>query len=130
MTGCRQIRMLIVDDEAGFAEVLCKRLGRRGVCATWVGSGEEGVRLLRSEEFDAALLDLKLQGMDGIEILRVFKLMAPEMPILMLTGHGSREAMEACLRLGAEEYLSKPVEFEVLLDRVLRLVGANQRSES
>lgn len=120
-TADRDMRLLIVDDETGFAEVLCKRMRRRGVDATPAASGDEAVRLLRREEFDVAIVDLKLQGMSGIEILKVFRLMAPEMPVLMLTGHGSEEARDECIKLGAAGYLSKPVEFDRLLRKALEL---------
>ncbi|MBG0790027.1 MAG: response regulator [Desulfovibrionaceae bacterium] len=113
------VRLLIVDDEAGFTDVLCKRMARRGVNATSVSCGEDAVQVLRRAEFDVAIVDLKLQGMDGVEILKVFKLMAPEMPVIMLTGHGSDEAREACMKLGAEGYLSKPVDFELLFVKTL-----------
>lgn len=117
------VSVLLVDDEVGFTEVLCKRMAHRGVVATSVSSGEEGVLLLREKEFDVAIVDLKLEGMDGIEILRVFKLMAPEMPVLMLTGHGSEDARDSCLKLGADGYLSKPIDFERLLIKALHLGG-------
>lgn len=117
------VRLLIVDDEEGFAEVLSKRMARRGVDVASAASGEEAVKILRQREFDVAIVDLKLQGMDGIEILKVFKLMAPEMPVLMLTGHGSEEARTACMKLGAEGYLSKPIDFERLLVKTLRMGG-------
>jgi len=119
----KDIRVLLVDDEVGFTQVLCKRMAHRGVVATSVSSGEEGVRLLRDQEFDVAIVDLKLEGMDGIEILKVFKLMAPDMPVVMLTGHGSEEAHDACIKLGADSYLSKPVDFERLLIKTLHLGG-------
>lgn len=121
------VTLLIVDDEIGFAEVLCKRMARRGVKATPVSSGEEAVQELRRTEFDVAILDLKLGGMDGVEILKVFKLMAPDMPVIMLTGHGSEEARSACMKLGAEGYLSKPIDFERLLIKALHL-GAGRAS--
>ena len=121
------VTLLIVDDEIGFAEVLCKRMARRGVKATPVSSGEEAVQELRRTEFDVAIVDLKLEGMDGVEILKVFKLMAPDMPVIMLTGHGSEEARSACMKLGAEGYLSKPIDFERLLVKALHL-GAGRAS--
>jgi len=121
MTGNRKnIRLLIVDDEIGFADVLRKRMSRRGVQATPAASGEEAVRILRKDEFDVAIVDLKLEGMDGVAILKVFKLMAPDMPVIMLTGHGCEEARKECLKLGAEGYLSKPVDFDSLLAKTLR----------
>ncbi|BCS89748.1 response regulator [Pseudodesulfovibrio sediminis] len=124
MTDRTNVKLLVVDDETGFAEVLCKRMTRRGVHAMPVASGEEGVRLLRKHEFDVAIVDLKLQGMDGIEILKLCTILAPEMAVLMLTGHGSVEARNTCMKLGAASYLSKPVDFERLYLKVLMLGGA------
>jgi len=126
MTGQQKIRLLIVDDEIGFADVLRKRMARRGVNATPAASGEEAVQLLRGNDFDVAIVDLKLEGMDGIEILKVFKLMAPTMPVLMLTGHGSEEARDVALRNGADGYLSKPIDFERLLTRT-RIAGTGKQ---
>lgn len=119
-TEGRNVRLLIVDDETGFAEVLCKRMRRRGVDAASAASGDEAVQLLRRSEFDVAIVDLKLQGMNGIEILKVFRLMAPDMPVLMLTGHGSEDARNECIKLGAAGYLSKPVDFDRLLEKAIR----------
>ncbi|WP_319470504.1 response regulator [uncultured Pseudodesulfovibrio sp.] len=113
------IRLLIVDDEVGFADVLQKRMSRRGVVVETASSGEEAVRMLRGRDFDVAVVDLKLEGMDGIEILKVFKLLAPELPVLMLTGHGSETAAKACMELGASDYLSKPIDFDLLLTKVM-----------
>ena len=123
MDDTKTVRLLIVDDEVGFADVLRKRMARRGVDATPAASGEEAVRILREQEFDVAIVDLKLQGMDGVEILKVFKLMAPEMPVLMLTGHGSEDAREECMRQGADGYLSKPMDFDRLLVKTLHAAG-------
>lgn len=116
----RNIRLLIVDDEKGFTEVLAKRMTRRGIRTTTASSGEEAVRLLRGQDFDIAILDLKLEGMDGVEILKIFRLLDPELPVLMLTGHGSESAVKASMRLGAADYLSKPIDFEILVSKVLQ----------
>jgi len=120
MTSQRDVKLLIVDDEVGFADVLRKRMARRGVDATPASSGEEAVRILRNDEFDVAIVDLKLQGMDGVEILKVFRLMAPEMPVLMLTGHGCEDARSECIKNGAFGYLNKPIDFDRLLLKTLR----------
>ncbi|QJB57451.1 response regulator [Pseudodesulfovibrio sp. zrk46] len=124
MTTRTNIRLLIVDDEIGFADVLRKRMARRGVEATPASSGEEAFRILRGYEFDVAIVDLKLQGMDGVEILRVFRLMAPDMPVLMLTGHGCDDARRICMEYGASGYLHKPIEFDRLLERTLHAAEA------
>ena len=86
--GQNPIRLLLVDDEKGCVEVLSKRLAKRNIHTTQAFSGTEGIRLLRRSDFDVALLDLKLEDMDGIEILKIFKKMDPGMPVIMLTGHG------------------------------------------
>ncbi|WP_432734981.1 response regulator [Maridesulfovibrio sp. FT414] len=118
--GEKQIRLLMVDDEVGFAEVLRKRMGRRGILVETAYRGEDAVRMLREKQFDVAVLDLKLEGMDGIEILKVFRMLDPELPVLMLTGHGCEKAAAESIRLGAAEYLSKPVDFNLLLEKVRR----------
>lgn len=116
--GRKIINLLIVDDEAGFADVLAKRMSRRGICADTASSGEEAIRILREKHYDVAILDLKLEGMDGVEILKIFKLLAPEMPVVMLTGHGSEKAVVTSMKLGAADYLSKPIDFDLLVSRI------------
>lgn len=110
--------VLLVDDEEGFVEVMTKRLQRRNVNVTSVLSGKEGVRALRDRSFDIAVLDLKMEDMDGIEVLKIFKIMAPEMPVIILTGHGSEEAARDGLALGAADYLMKPCDLDELLEKI------------
>lgn len=121
--GDTDIRLLIVDDESGFTGVLAKRLSRRGFSVDTASSGEEAIPMLRQHQYDVAVLDLKLEGMDGEEILKVFKLMAPDMPVLMLTGHGSESALTLCMKLGASDYLSKPIELEQLIEKLRQTVN-------
>lgn len=120
------IRLLMVDDEVGFAEVLRKRMGKRGILVETAYCGEDAVRMLREKKFDVAVLDLKLEGMDGIEILKVFRMLDPELPVLMLTGHGCEKAAAESLRLGVAEYLSKPVDFELLLKKVQQVCSRKE----
>ena len=82
-------KVLLVDDEKGYVDVLARRLGRRGILVTTALSGTEGIRKLRDQRFHVAVVDLKMEDMEGIEVLRIFKKMEPEMPVIMLTGHGS-----------------------------------------
>ena len=74
------MRLLLVDDETGFTDVLAKRLAHRGVAASVAPSGAEGLRLLRENGFDAAVIDLKMPDMNGIEVLKAFKEMMPARP--------------------------------------------------
>lgn len=112
------IRLLLVDDEKGFVDVLSKRLAKRNILTTQAYSGTEGIRLLRRSDFDVALLDLKLEDMDGIEILKIFKKMDPRMPVIMLTGHGSEKASREGMRHGAFDYLTKPHELDELVAKL------------
>jgi len=113
-----RIRLLLVDDEAGYVDVLSKRMSKRDIDVTKALSGTEGVQALRRGEFDVAILDLKMEDMDGIEVLKIFKVMDPKMPVIMLTGHGSEKAAREGLELGAFDYLTKPCDLEDLIRKI------------
>lgn len=112
------IRLLLVDDEEGYVNVLSKRMSKRSIRVTTALSGSEGIQRLRKEEFDVAILDLKMEDMDGMEVLKIFKKMDPDMPVIMLTGHGSEKAAREGLELGAFDYLTKPCDLEDLMKKV------------
>lgn len=117
------VRLLLVDDEAGFIRVMQKRLSRRGYVVDTAGSGAEALRALRNAIYDAAVFDLKMDDMDGFELLRVVRRMAPEMAVIMLTGHGGAEEAREGMRLGAAGYLLKPCEMEELVCAIERALG-------
>ena len=113
-----QIRLLLVDDEEGYVNVLANRLGKRKINVTKSYSGSEAIQALRKQDFDVAVLDLKMEDMDGIEVLKVFKKMDPNMEVIMLTGHGSEKAAQEGIQFGAFDYLMKPCELEELLIKI------------
>ena len=113
------IRLLIVDDEKGYVDVLANRLKRRKIKVTKAYSGSEGIQLLRRKDFDVAVLDLKMEDMDGIEVLRIFKKMDPDLAVIMLTGHGSETAAQQGMLEGVFDYLTKPCELDQLLEKIL-----------
>ncbi len=112
------IRLLIVDDEVGFVNILAKRLSRRNMDVTSAYTGTEAIQTLRKQDFDVAVLDLKMEEMDGIEVLKIFKKMDPKMVVIMLTGHGSEQAAREGIEFGAFDYLTKPCELEELLAKI------------
>jgi DNA-binding NtrC family response regulator len=113
------IRLLLVDDEKDFVNILSKRIKRRNIDVAKAFSGAEAIQALRGQEFDVAVLDLKMEDMDGIEVLKMFKIMDPKLAVIMLTGHGSAEAAEQGIKLGAFDYLTKPCELEDLLEKIM-----------
>lgn len=116
--AAERIRLLLVDDEKGFVSVLTKRIRRRNVNVTTAFSGAEAIKVLRQLEFDVAVLDLKMEDMNGLEVLKIFRIMAPRLVVIMLTGHGSAEAARQGLELGAFDYLTKPCELDELLEKI------------
>lgn len=112
------VRLLLVDDERGFVDIISKRMGKRNIEVTKAFSGTEGIRALRGQDFDVAVLDLKMEDMDGIEVLKLFKKIVPDMPVIMLTGHGSEQAAREGIQFGAFDYLTKPCELEDLIGKI------------
>jgi CheY-like chemotaxis protein/cytidylate kinase len=107
-------KVLLVDDEREFAETLSERLLMREMPTTVVYDGEHALSLVDQEEPEVMVLDLKMPGINGIEVLRRIKKEHPHVEIIVLTGQGSKEDEELCLKLGAFAYLEKPVDVEVL----------------
>jgi DNA-binding response OmpR family regulator len=81
-------------------------------------NGTQGIQSVRNEDFNVAVLDLKMEDMDGIEVLKVFKRMVPQMAVIMLTGHGSEQAAREGIKFGAFDYLTKPCELEDLVAKI------------
>ena len=123
------IRLLIVDDEKDFVNILSKRIKRRNIDVAKAFSGAEAIQALRGQEFDVAVLDLKMEDMDGIEVLKMLKIMAPKLAVIMLTGHGSAEAAEQGIKLGAFDYLTKPCELKELLEKIMAAYVHRKQAE-
>ena len=122
-----KIRLLLVDDEIGYLEVLSKRFSKRNIDITTASTGQSAIQLLRRNDFDVAVVDLKMTDMDGIEVLKVFKKMDPELAIIILTGHGSEQAAREGIEQGAFDYLTKPCDLQSLLD-VIKAAYSQKRS--
>lgn len=112
------IKTLLVDDELEFLELLRKRLAKRNVEVVAVDSGEEGIRAISEDNFDVVILDVKMPGMNGIEALRKIKQIAPDIEVIILSGHADMEYVDQGLELGAYDYLVKPVAFNDLLSKI------------
>lgn len=109
------IKILIVDDEARFLETIGKLLRRRDFEVTTATSGEEALELSNKVEFDVAVVDLKMPGMDGEQVLQKMKECHPDTEVIILTGHGSVDSTIKCTTLGGFSYLYKPCELDTLV---------------
>jgi DNA-binding NtrC family response regulator len=111
--------ILIVDDEEDFLETLSNRLKKRGIDTSEARSGERALELLKEKEYDVVILDIKMPGgMDGIETLREIKKIQPLSEVILLTGHASVETSIEGMKLGAFDYLLKPIKLEDLLKKI------------
>lgn len=107
-------KVLLVDDEREFVQTLSERLLLRDMGSAVVYDGESALNLMEDDEPEVMILDLKMPGIDGIEVLRRVKASRPEIEVIILTGHGSEKDREVCMNLGAFAYLHKPVNIDVL----------------
>ncbi len=112
------LKLLLVDDEEAYVNILARRLRKRGFVVRVALNGTSGIQAAREMDFDVAVLDLKMNDMDGIEVLRIFKKMTPSMAVIMLTGHGSEQAARDGIAFGAYDYLTKPCDFDELIEKI------------
>jgi DNA-binding NtrC family response regulator len=118
MTGKVQASVLLVDDEEQFLDALSQRLEARGLKVDTVTSGEDAVKQVENRNFDAIIVDLAMPGIDGIETLKRIKEKRPDLEIIMLTGHGTVKSGIEAMKLGAEDFLEKPVDLNELLAKI------------
>jgi len=114
----RDFNVLVVDDEDEFRELTVKRLEKRGLKAKGAASGKEALEILGHSHTDVVLLDVKMPGMDGIETLRQIRIMKPLVEVVLLTGHASVDSGIEGMKLGAFDYLMKPIELEPLIEKL------------
>jgi DNA-binding NtrC family response regulator len=116
-----RLRILFVDDEKSLQEFMRSELPRLGHEVTVCPDGKAALKVLEKSTFDAAILDLRMPGMTGIEVLEHLKHVSPDTEAIMMTGHASKETAVAAMRLGAFDYIEKPcklTEIEAILEKV------------
>ncbi len=107
-------KLLLVDDEREYIQALSERLLMRDLHSATAYDGESALNILNEDEPEVIILDLRMPGIGGIEVLRQVKTNCPAVEVIILTGHGSETDRKLCLSLGAFAYLQKPVDIEVL----------------
>lgn len=125
----KEFKVLMVDDEEDFVRTLDERMKMRNLDSNVALSGEQALEILEKEVPDVMLLDLKMPGMDGMEVLKRAREAFPGVQVVMLTGHGSEQDEAEARRLGVFEYLRKPVPIENLM-KVLKAAYQKKLQES
>jgi two-component system, OmpR family, response regulator CpxR len=121
-------RLLLVDDEREFVHTLSERLMMREIGSAIVYDGEQALSYIEEENPQVIVLDLKMPGIDGIEVLRRVKSSHPDIDVIILSGHGSSEDEKKCLELGAVAYLHKPVDIDNLTSLLNKLEAGRQNT--
>ncbi len=118
------MRVLLVDDEQELVETLAERLGIRGIEARWTTNGDAALALIDQEDFDLAVLDVKIPGINGINLHKMMKEKCPRMKFIFMTGHGSQDDFAAgSAETGVDYYLLKPVTIDELLHKMNQLMN-------
>ena len=115
-----KIKILLVDDEEDFVQTLSERIQLRNFDSHVVLNGEAALQFIEKDVPDVMVLDLKMPGMDGMQVLRIVKKKHPDIQVIILTGHGSEKDEEEARSLGAFDYYQKPVEFDTLV-KIIKL---------
>ncbi len=115
-----EIKVLLVDDEEDFVRTLAERIRMRDLDSNVALNGQEALRIVEDDIPDVMVLDLRMPGIDGMEVLRRVRKAYPEVKVIILTGHGSKKDEEEARRLGAFDYLEKPADVNKLIDTIKR----------
>ena len=119
------INILLIDDEEAFVTTLQERLEMRGFSPRVATDGLTGLEMIAAAPPDVVVLDLRMPGLSGVEVLRRIRKQWPCLPVIMLSGHGSDQDFETCLSLGAALYHKKPLDIDVLLESIRTVTQGN-----
>lgn len=114
----KNARLLLVDDEKDFALTLAERLNLRGITTRTAFDGEEALREIEADPPDVVLLDMLMPGISGLDALRRIASHYPRVKVILLTGQGSTRSGIEGMRLGAYDYLMKPIRIEELIEKI------------
>jgi DNA-binding NtrC family response regulator len=128
-------RVLLVDDEVEFVDTLAERMRARGLHVRTAYSGLEALERFDAESFDAAVLDLAMPGLDGIETLKRLRARDPDLQVMLLTGQATARLATEAMKQGAVDILEKPADIEALIElvrraRAARLQAAEQKTQA
>jgi DNA-binding response OmpR family regulator len=114
----KEMKVLLVDDEETFVKTLSERLNMRDMKSDTVFGGQQALDFVDQNEPDVMVLDLKMPGIDGMEVLRRIKKRYPHIQVIILTGHGTDKDEDEARRLGVYDYVQKPADIETLAQKI------------
>ena len=117
------MKVLLIDDEQEFTGALAERLELRDYSVQTVDNGEDGLSAIENNPPHIVVLDLKMPGLSGIEVLKRVKFQHPDLPVLLLTGYGSTEDGIKGMQLGAFDYMMKPLNIDELIAKLQEAAG-------
>ena len=118
----KNLKILLVDDEVEFVTTLAERLQLRGAQAQSATDGEEALHMIETDPPQIVILDVMMPGLGGLEVLKRIKIQYARIPVILLTGRGStKEGIEG-MRLGAFDYLIKPINIEELIEKIEKAI--------
>jgi DNA-binding response OmpR family regulator len=126
----KEMKVLLVDDEDELVSTLAERMLLRGINTEWVTTAEDAIKKLDSSDYDIAVLDVKMPRTSGIELKKRMEEKRPEMKFIFITGHGSEADFQAgTAEAGLEYYLVKPVSIEILIGKMMEILGKDRGLE-
>lgn len=123
----KKFRILLVDDAEAFTSNMSKLLSRRGYEVKALHDGQSALDAVGEEDFDVVVLDLKMPGMNGMDTLKELKKIRPQMEVIILTAYGTVDLAVEGMHNGAFDYLTKPVRFEELHEKICQACEKSRR---
>lgn len=117
-----QINVLLVDDEEELVTAWVERIELRDMKAVGVTNGNDAIKIIKEKEFDVVVLDIKMPGIDGFEIMKQIKAEKPKLPIILITGHQCTDEEDQEPLADAYDCLVKPVNIEIMIDKIKNAV--------
>ncbi len=111
-------KVLLIDDEKDFLDIMSQRMETRGMSVTTATSGPDALELVKGKNFDAIVVDLQMPGMNGIEALKEFKQINPDIQVILLTGNATLEKGIEAMKEGAMDLVEKPADLDVLREKI------------
>ncbi|MHC4672918.1 MAG: sigma-54-dependent transcriptional regulator [Planctomycetota bacterium] len=121
-----RLRILIVDDEEDLVSTMAERLTLRGFQVETATNGTDAIKHVSKHNFSVLILDVKMPGIDGLELMAEIKRKHPDLPVILFTGHTSVADAERGMQEGAFDYIMKPIDIDELIDKIRSAVGGKK----